>query len=185
MQKKKYLYLVLLILLNISLISAVGSELNLSCQARPTFNIQEKEYCLGYIPSSYSNETFKCVSYVSYQGEVLQTNPEYRERSGSFVSVFGSDEETREVFIPANLIVNFYYTKKNILPDYTYTLNLVCHSPVSRLTGNTTLQIGYENFDFVFMRVEWAKRNVGYLTAGMIMLAFLLIGGVIIWKIST
>lgn len=179
----KYLYWCMLFMLIIQLVQA--QELNLTCQDRPNFELQEKEYCMSEIPSNYSGESFKCISFMTYDGEVIQTNPEYKERSSALVSIIGGDEESRESFIPANLIVNFYYTSKNLFPDYNYTLNLVCHSQNHRLTGNKTIIMDYANLDFVFARTEWAKRNVGYISAGILVLIFMITLLVIIWKQAT
>lgn len=159
-----------------------AQALTLTCQDYPSFNVNEKEYCMSEIPSNYSGESFKCISFITYDGEVIQTNPEYKERSNALISIIGGEEESRESFVPANLIVNFYYTSKNLLPQYNYTLNLVCHSQNYRLSGNRTISIDYENLDFVFARTEWAKRNVGYITAGAIVLVFLITLLVMIWK---
>lgn len=151
---------------------------NISCQNEPNFNIREKEYCLAYIPNEYLNETFKCISYVYdlNSNEILQTNPEYRERTSTLIDL-GKDPETRQYFEPANAIINFYYTKKNLDPEQDYVLSIDCSSLQRTLQSQTSFSISYENFDFLFYRIRWFKSNWGYVLVGMVVIFLLLLMG--------
>jgi hypothetical protein len=149
-----------------------------NCTINPKFNIREKEYCLAVIPSNYSDEEFKCISYIEYQGEVIQTNPQYKKTSGSFIGTAVA-EETRNSFDSHNGLVNFYFTKKNLYPAYDYTLGLKCSSPQRVLTATTPLYIDYDDVEFVFSRTQWFIRNWHYVIAGIIL--FILIVGLLIW----
>ena len=155
--------------------------IGLSCQKKPNFNINEKEFCVGEIPVNFSGEEFKCLSYVKLGNETKQTNPMYKDRSDSLIAGFWNDVEKREYFTSSNLVVNFYYTKKNLLPNYNYTIGLSCNSPSYSLNGETDVMIDYENLDFLFSRMQWGGRNAGYIIGG-ILLAIVLIGAIgIIW----
>jgi len=154
---------------------------NITCQNEPNFNVREKEYCLAYIPNQYLNETFKCISYVTELSslEILQTNPEYRERTTSFLN-FGKDPETREYFEPANALVNFYYTDKNLNPENDYTLTIECSSQYRTLKSQMNFQMAYEDYEFVFFRTKWMMANAPYIIGGILMI-FIIIG--ILWLI--
>ena len=70
---------------------AYDGNIDLQCQEKPNFNIGEKEYCLGIIPQSFAVQDFKCISYISYVGEILQTNPQYQQKTQSFFSILSTD----------------------------------------------------------------------------------------------
>jgi hypothetical protein len=178
MIKKLFIIILAFLLIPTTLALNFTGTLNISCQREPNFNINEKEYCLAEIPINYSNQSFKCISYVELNNETLQTNPEYKERSQTFLSFLGSEQELREYFEPANLVVNFYYTRKNLYPNNKYHVGITCNSPTASLNGEQSVVIDYENLDFLFARTEWAKRNVHYIVAFIILMiiivAFLL-----------
>lgn len=153
-------------------------EGSFNCQNLTNFQGNEKEYCVAYIPESYSNETFKCISYVKYGDEILQTNPEYKERAESLIAIT-NEEESRQYFEDQNGIVNFYFTKKNLLPKYNYTLGLKCSSPVRVLTSERDVYMDYESMEFVFSRTYWFMENWHYIVAGLIL--FILIVGTAFW----
>lgn len=142
----------------------------LLCQEQFDFGINEKEYCLAEIPINYSNESFKCIAYVvtNVSAEIIQTNPEYRERAVGFLNLFGQDPETRTYFTPINRMVNVYITKKNIDPDHTYFLHVQCNSDQRTLESVHAFSIGYENLDFVFYGTRWIFANTAYIIIGLI-----------------
>lgn len=153
---------------------------DITCQNIPNINPREKEYCLAHIPNQYLNETFKCISSITSQetGEILQTNPEYRERSNSWFD-FREDPETREYFAPANALVNFYYTDKNLQPEENYVLTIDCSSQQRTLSSSMLLEMRYEDYEFVFFRTKWLMENAGYVIAGIFMAFFILF--VLLW----
>ena len=153
----------------------------IECQNEPNINVREKEYCLARIPNLYLNETFKCISYVrNYDtDEIMQTNPEYRERTQTFLE-FGQDPETREYFAPANALVNFYYTSKNLLPEQDYVLTIECSSQQRTLQSSMLFQMAYENYEFVFFRTRWLMANASYIIGGLLIL-ILVLGGLFIF----
>lgn len=134
---------------------------DISCQREPNFNINEKEYCLAYIPDEYLNESFKCISDVFVLGtdEIVQTNPEYRGMKSSLLD-FGTTPEMREFFTPANKLVNFYFTGKNLNPETDYVLEIQCSSQQRTLKSRMFLARDYENLDFVGYRMKWLKDNL-------------------------
>lgn len=153
----------------------------LTCPSQFDFTIREKEYCLAQIPLNYSNESFKCYSYVVVAGEthtILQTNPEYRERTQTFIDL-GKDPETRTYFEPANGMVNFYITDKNLLPEYNYILDVRCCSDQRCLESSHPFTLGYQSQEYVFFRTKWLMANAPYIIGGIILL-FLIIGVLII-----
>lgn len=156
---------------------------NISCQNEPNFNTKEKEYCLSYIPSQYLNETFKCISNVQSLStwEILQTNPEYRERTTTLIDL-GNDPETREYFTPANSIVNFYYTKKNLNPENDYILTIECSSTQRTLRSSMLFQMAYEDFQFIFFRFRWGIANASYIIAGIIVVFVILVILFMLWR---
>jgi len=153
----------------------------LSCQTQPNIGIRDKEYCIAHIPLNYSNETFRCIAIIKngYTNEVIQTTPEYRETSQTFFNLY-PDADTRQWFTPANNIVNFYYTGKNLNPDNDYILTIECSSSQRTLTSQMQFQIAYEDVSFVFFRTKWLMANAPYIIGGIILL-FILI--VVIWLI--
>ena len=159
----------------------------IQCQNEPNFNLREKEYCLSYIPLQYLNETFKCISHVTNQdtGEIMQTNPEYRERAQSFIDILKQDPETREWFSPASSIVNFYYTQKNLNPEQDYILTIECSSQYRRLSSSMSFQMAYEDYEFVFFRTRWLMANAGYIIAGLIVLLVIMIVLFYLWRVGT
>lgn len=159
-------------------------SMTLKCQLHPNFNIKEKEYCIGEIPTNYTNQGFKCFSYVKLGTETKQTNPQYKERANSLFSFFANDVESREYFESANYIVNVYYTGKNLLPNYNYTVGIICNSDTYSLTGETGVSIDYENLDFLFARMQWASRNAGYIIGGILLLVVIIGGIVILWRVT-
>lgn len=153
---------------------------NITCQNEPNFNIREKEYCIAHLPNQYLNESYKCLSYVIdlSSGEIMQTNPEYRERTTTLLDL-GQDPETREYFAPANALVNFYYTGKNLLPERDYVLSIECSSMQRNLKSSMSFQIAYENYEFVFFRTKWLMANAPYIIGGILLLFLIL--ALLIW----
>lgn len=147
---------------------------NLSCQIQPNIGIKNKEYCIAHIPLQYANETFKCIGVIrnGYTDEILQTTPEYRETSQTFINL-NPEGDTRQFFTPANNIVNFYYTGKNLHPDNDYILTIECSSSERVLKSEMRFQIAYEDVSFVFFRTKWLMANAGYIIAGMFVLIIL------------
>lgn len=156
----------------------------MECDPNPFFNGNEKEYCLARIPNIYLNQTFKCISYIEEldTDKVVQTNPEYRERSNSFIDLFRPDPETRQFFEPANSLVNFYYTSKNLFPETDYKLFIECSSAETTLSSGQLFQMHYENYEFVFFRTKWIMENAGYIIGGVIVLFIILAVGWLIFK---
>lgn len=150
---------------------------DIDCQNEPNFNLREKEYCLAYIPNEYLNESFKCISHITQlgTGEVIQTNPEYRERAQSFLGMWGYDPESRDYFSPANAIVNFYYTAKNLNPEYDYILSVECSSQQRTLSSSMNFQMAYEDFQFVFFRTKWYLSNAPYIIGGLLISLIILL----------
>lgn len=152
------------------------------CSAEFDFSINEKEYCVVYIPYEYVNESFKCIDHIEDSaGKIVQSNPEYRERTDALIDL-RQDPETRQYFTPANSIVNFYITKKNLIPDEDYYLHIECSSPQRLLQSVHTFQVGYQNLDEVFFRTQWLMANSGYLFAGILVIFILLLVIVFFWK---
>lgn len=158
----------------------------LNCPSQFDFTVREKEYCIAHIPSNFSNESFKCISFVKdlNSSVIIQTNPEYRERASTFFDL-KQDPETREYFAPANLLVNFYYTKKNLDPEHDYVANIECCSEQRCLVSAQPFQVGYENLDFVFFRTRWLMENSAYAIAGALVLLVLLIILFVLWRSAT
>ena len=69
----------------------------------------------------------------------------------------------REYFVPANSIVNFYYTGKNLNPENEYLLNVECSSLQRTLKSQLNFQMAYEDVSFVFFRTRWAMANAPYI----------------------
>jgi len=156
---------------------------NLSCQIQPNMGIKDKEYCIAHIPLEYSNESFKCIAIIrnGYTNEIIQTTPEYRETSQTFINL-NPEADTREYFSPANTIVNFYYTGKNLNPDNDYILSILCSSEERSLTSEMRFSMGYEDVSFVFFRVKWLMANAPYVIAGIIVAFILILIGIWIIK---
>lgn len=151
------------------------------CGLNPQFDLNEKEYCLinmPELPDNVTNETFDCITYVKAEDEVIQVNPEYKEKSGSVLGT-QSEEETRAYFQEQNGLVNVYMTKKNLQPEINYTLGVQCSSPMRVVTSEVPITIDYENMEGVFSRGLWFRDNVGYIIAGSVL--FILIGIVLLW----
>jgi len=151
---------------------------NLSCQTHPNVGIKDKEYCIAHIPLQYSNETFKCIAIITngYTDEIIQTTPEYKETSQTFINL-NPEADTRQFFSPANSIVNFYYTGKNLHPDNEYILTIECSSAERTLRSQMNFQITYEDVSFVFFRTKWLMDNAPYIIGGVILLIILLLIG--------
>lgn len=156
---------------------------NLSCQVTPNLGINDKEYCIAHIPLEYSNESFKCIAYVlnGYTNEILQTTPEYKEVSQTFFNLH-PEAETRQYFTPANNIVNFYFTGKNLHPDNDYILTIECASSERILRSQMRFVPKYEDVSFVFFRTLWLMENTPYLIGGVIMLIILFLIGWAIYQ---
>jgi hypothetical protein len=156
---------------------------NLSCQTQPNVGINDKEYCIAHIPLIYSNETFKCIALIrnGYTNEIIQTTPEYKETSQTFFNL-NPEGDSRQFFAPANNIVNFYYTGKNLVPDTDYILSIECSSENRNLKSEMRFQIAYENVSFVFFRTKWLMGNAPYIIGGIILLILLLGVGWLIYK---
>jgi hypothetical protein len=145
------------------------------CPDQFNFNVKEKENCIVYVPTNFTNESFKCIAYVSNnESEIIQTTPIYNERGDSFFDIFSGEKETREYYTPANRIVNVYVTQKNLLPDQDYVLTIECNSELRTLKSQHPFVIEYQNFDFVFTRTEWLYTNWAYIL-GAIFVTFMLI----------
>lgn len=160
---------------------AIGMEI--SCQEKVNFKINEKQYCIATIPSQFISEDFKCYSYISFEGEILQVNPQYDEKGETVISI-SEEQETRQYFPETNGIVNFYFTGKNLLPEYDYTLGVKCSSPARVLTEEIPIKIDYENMEGVFSRGLWLKNNTQYLISGSILFVLIGVGGFGLWKLT-
>jgi hypothetical protein len=159
----------------------------IQCQNEPNFNVREKEYCLAHIPLNYSGETFKCISHVYdlLTNEILQTNPEYKEKPSTVFNILGADAETREYFSPAGSIVNFYYTGKNLLPEHDYVLTIECSSTQRTLTSKMPFQMAYEDYEFVFFRTRWLMANASYIIGALVMILIIMFILFLIWRTGT
>lgn len=145
------------------------------CPSEFDFKQEEREYCVVRIPQNYSNETFKCISYIKDDNdEIVQVNPEYKERAETLLDFLRGEPESREYFSPANKLVNIYITKKNLLPEYDYYLYIECSSDQRDLVSVHPFTIGYEGFENVFFRTRWLYANAGYIIAGIIVMFFIL-----------
>lgn len=164
--------------------SNITEELgSLDCQIQPNMGINEKEYCIAHIPHNYSNESFKCIAMIKngLTDEIIQTTPQYKEMSQTFISFF-PESDTRQWFTPANNIVNFYYTGKNLHPDNKYVLSIICSSQERTLTSQMPFDMAYEDMSFVFFRTRWIMSNFGYIITGFLILLIILILLFLWWK---
>ena len=154
------------------------------CPEEFTFKTEEKEYCLVEIPQNVTNESFKCMSYVvtDTPAQIIQVNPEYKERSDSVLDFWRGNPESREFFEPQNGWVNVYITKKNLLPENDYFLHIGCKSAQRTLESVHPFTIGYESVEFVFFRTRWLMANAGYVIGGILLLFIILAILIILWK---
>lgn len=151
---------------------------NLSCQSQPNIGsfTNTKVYCIAHIPLNYSNESFKCIASIvdTATNEIIQTTPDYVPNAQPLINIF-PNQDTRLFFSPANSIVNFYYTGKNLLPDMYYKLQIECVSATTDLKSEMVLQRSYEDLQFVFFRTKWLMANAPYIIGGGILLFILLL----------
>jgi len=156
----------------------------ITCQNEPNFNIREKEYCIARIPIAFLNESFRCISYVQLEDtdEILQTNPEYRERSASLLDL-KQDPDTREWFTPANSLVSFYYTGKNLKPEQDYILTISCSSQQRELSSSMRFQMAYEDYEFVFFRTKWLMANASYIIGGLLLALIIMLVLTSMWGV--
>ena len=109
------------------------------------------------------NQTYCCVTNIYFGDNLLATTPEYKDASASFLSL-RSEEETRTCFEPSQMLLNAYYTKKNIRAETNFTLEVLCMNENST-TIKSQYQINptYDNPDWILPRMIWARENISYI----------------------
>ncbi len=117
------------------------------------------------IPTSYQNETFECVTYVTPElnsTQILQSNPEYKKvpTQTTLFNIRETEEEDREYFTETKGIINAYYTKKNIETDRQFVMGVKCNSDETELISEYPITPTYRGLSPAMNRFVWIKDNL-------------------------
>ena len=120
-----------------------------------------------------TSEQFYCMSYVYFNGELVQTNPKplYLEEIGRIDS-----------FVSIGDLVTVYFTTKNLYVDNNYTYTVECSTADGEETGSFSknVTVRYESLAKVGSLGVWSVNNAGFIIMGIVLLMFL---GLFIWGV--
>ena len=159
---KKNVLLIIIMPIIIILISLSTTALinNFTCYLDQEPILTKKMNVLCEMPN---NQTYCCVVNIYYGDNLLATTPEYKDASASFLSL-RSEEETRTCFSPSQMLLNTYYTKKNLRTEINFTMEVLCMNE-NNITMKSQYYItpAYDNPDWIMNRMVWARENASYL----------------------
>jgi len=120
-------------------------------------------------------DNYKCVAGVYESGRLVQINPTYVADPQSLITIGGiATSEPKEFFVPQNKLLNGYITDKNLLTEQNFLVKVVCSGDSNVLTSEYFVEPFYNSAGASLNRINWARENVTYLFAWLI-IAFILI----------
>ncbi len=132
-----------------------------------------------YCSPTNSSIDYSCISYVKDGEMVVQTNPQQKTFSSG---IWGREQETREFFTAQNGLVNPYFTTDNLKHNRTYIFGVECSYDGGILTEEHYITPMYENLDVVAYRGVWVRNNAGFILGGLIVVAIIIIGLLVVFK---
>lgn len=168
-----------------SVVSCSYYNTDMTCDYDSEPYLDKKINVVCNIPAEHSNETFECVSYVRTglnTSNILQSNPEYQQKTTSFISLGSNDIEDRQYFESKAQIVHGYYTDKNIETDHTFVMGMKCTSGDTILVSEYPVTPTYKGLNSQVNRLVWVQNNVGFILIGFLGLIVLIL--FIAWIIS-
>ncbi len=135
-----------------------------------------------YCSPENTSVDYNCISYVKDGDMVVQTNPQQKTYSFGLLSLFSKEQEMREFFTASNGLVNPYFTTDNLKHNHTYVFGVECSYEDGKLTEEHYITPMYENLDVVAYRGVWVRQNAGFIFGGLIVVAIIIIGLLVVFK---
>ena len=152
----------LFLFLLVILISSNASALNCNYDPQPYMSKIIDLMCY----TKTTNKSYSCLVYVyDNESELLQINPSPYDLEG----VGRLDK-----FVSTRGLVSAYYTKKDLRPQYNYTVLVEC--AVTDIDGNrferwnATVMPSYYDLRIIPYRTQWLTQNWGYVIGILIFL---------------
>jgi len=128
------------------------------------------------------NEDYSCVVKVFEDSRLVQVNPENTVYNDGLISIGSKKEETKEFFNNENQILNAYFTKKNLLTDKQFLVEVECSSEDEVYVSQQLVNPFYEDASWVLNRTNWARQNVWYIIIGLLLAVVIV--GIIIYSLK-
>jgi hypothetical protein len=147
-----------------------ASDLSCNVDTRPV--IHDKINLVCTMPDS---QDYCCVINLYQGNSLLSTSPEYKTTSNSFLTI-ASEQEARTCFQTTNLLMNGYYTDKELRPETPYKIQVLCSNNQTTKTSEYEIIGTYATPDYTTHMVKWAGDNATYLllTTGLIIAGIIL-----------
>jgi len=146
-------------------------EINCTADQKPVLNDKINLVCT--LPD---NKTYCCVVN-TYQGSnLLATSPEYKEATSSIFTLSGQ-QETRTCFTPSQSLLNAYYTKKELRPDNSYMIEVLCTNTNGQaIKYQTPINPEYHQTDWVVYRLKWfGEKPITYIITFVVLIIIILL----------
>lgn len=137
-----------------------------------------KDKAVGVIDIlNYTNESFKCVTYVkTIDNNIIQTNPDYERPQTSLIQIIPKSYDDREYFTVQNSLSNVYWTNDNLVVDgRQYIFSVACSSNGNILVSEKVVNVNYKSINAPITRWFWAKQNVIPLMLGFLIILILIL----------
>ena len=121
------------------------------------------------------NDDYSCVVKVFESGRLVQINPEQTIYGNGLISF--KKEESKEFFTPVNKVLNAYFTKKNLITDKDFVVEVECSNGEDVYVSQQLVEPFYKDASSVLARGVWFKDNAAYMFIGLFFA--LIIAGII------
>lgn len=126
----------------------LNKKINLNCELP-----SENYTCIVNVYQELQNQT------TTYKSTLLATTPEYKKSSGSLLSLAQESEE-RTSFQTDHRLLNAYYTTKELRPENTYKIQVLCSQPQQNsIMYEELVQPVYHTPDSIVYRSVWGTQN--------------------------
>ena len=115
------------------------------------------------------DEDYSCVVNVYEDERLVQVNPEISEYTAGLLTIKGERTEDKEFFTPNNRVLNAYFTKKNLLTNQAFMVEVQCNSASNSYVSQELVNPFYESNAWLGNRAVWVKDDMGYIIFGIIL----------------
>jgi len=84
--------------------------------------------------------------------------------------------------VPDNRVLNAYFTKKNLLTDKDFVVEVKCSSDSAVLISQELVNPFYKSTSWVANRAVWLKNDLAYIGFGILILILLFVSAIMIYR---
>lgn len=160
------------------------SQMEIQYDANPEYSSpSDNVEWLIELDDSYKPYNFTCMSYVTKDGEIIQTNPKYVKKNNNFINFLFPIIEQGTYFQTNNGLTTVHFTTDNLKIDgiQNFTFGVQCTYGSTTLTEEKVVVPTYKNID-IAPRLIWGMENAGNIIGVLFLIFVILALAFFVWR---